>query len=157
MFIKSGGGFGMKSICIVPKKFSGASGAAKFQESVYRGFVLAMVLALALTVFLPGRIFAFAEDAFTGKDPGQVSWNISAQAIEYNQEKQVYIAEGDVVITGGTIRLEADVVQYSDLTKDAAARGNVTLISKSSLRGGLNPSKNREIYLQRRKRLHYFL
>ncbi|MBF0259213.1 MAG: LPS assembly protein LptD [Desulfamplus sp.] len=57
------------------------------------------------------------------------SWHISALKVSYDNLKQLYIAEGDVVITGETTKLKADYVEFSNITRDALASGNVLLIS----------------------------
>ncbi|MBW2655698.1 MAG: LPS-assembly protein LptD, partial [Deltaproteobacteria bacterium] len=61
--------------------------------------------------------------------PKEVSWHISAQTVTFDNKRDLYIAEDDVVITGGKTRLEADYVEFSNKTKDAFAKGNVLLIS----------------------------
>nr|WP_319395437.1 LPS assembly protein LptD [uncultured Desulfobacter sp.] len=59
----------------------------------------------------------------------KVSWHIQARQVTYEDERKLYIAEKEVVITGGKTRLEADYVEFSDVTKDAFAKGNVLFIS----------------------------
>ncbi|MBF0469561.1 MAG: LPS assembly protein LptD, partial [Desulfamplus sp.] len=49
--------------------------------------------------------------------------------MSYDNEKQLYIAEGDVVITGTATRLKADYVEFSNITRDSVASGNVLLVS----------------------------
>jgi LPS-assembly protein len=63
------------------------------------------------------------------ENPKDISWHISAAKVTYDDERNLYIAEDDVVITGGVTRLEADYVEFSNKTKDAFARGSVLLIS----------------------------
>ena len=63
------------------------------------------------------------------QDPKEVSWHISALKVTFDNKRNLYIAEKDVVITGGETRLEADYVEFSNKTKDAFAQGNVLLIS----------------------------
>lgn len=63
------------------------------------------------------------------QDPRQVSWNISASKVIFDNKKNLYIARDEVVLTGGKTRLEADYVEFSNQTKDAHAKGNVLLIS----------------------------
>jgi len=63
------------------------------------------------------------------ENPKDISWHISALMVTYDNERELYIAEDDVVITGGATRLEADYVEFSNKTKDAFAQGNVLLIS----------------------------
>jgi len=63
------------------------------------------------------------------ENPEEISWHISALMVTYDKERELYIAEDDVVITGGVTRLEADYVEFSNKTKDAFAQGNVMLLS----------------------------
>ncbi len=63
------------------------------------------------------------------KDPETISWNLSAMVVTYDEKRDLFIAEENVVITGGKTRLEADYVEFSNTTKDALAQGNVRLIS----------------------------
>lgn len=76
-------------------------------------------------VLLSGRAFCFSASMPTEK----VSWHIQARQVSYEDKRKLYIAENDVVITGGKTRLEADYVEFSDVTKDAFAKGNVLFIS----------------------------
>jgi len=78
-----------------------------------------------IIIFLSGRAFCFSASMPTKK----VSWHIQARQVSYEDERKLYIAENDVVITGGQTRLEADYVEFSDVTKDAFAKGNVLFIS----------------------------
>jgi len=59
----------------------------------------------------------------------KVSWHIQARQVSYEDKRKLYIAKNNVVITGGKTRLEADYVEFSDVTKDAFAKGNVLFIS----------------------------
>ncbi|MFN2357659.1 MAG: LPS-assembly protein LptD, partial [Desulfotignum sp.] len=63
------------------------------------------------------------------EDPETISWNLSATIVTYDDARDLFIAEENVVITGGRTRLEADYVEFSNTTKDAVAQGNVRLIS----------------------------
>lgn len=62
-------------------------------------------------------------------DPRKVTWHISALSVTFDKQRELYIAEDQVVITGGKTRLEADYVEFSNKTKQAFAQGNVLLIS----------------------------
>lgn len=59
----------------------------------------------------------------------EIPWRISAQTVTFDQRRNLYIAEGNVIITGGKTRLEADYAELSNETKDAFAQGNVLFIS----------------------------
>lgn len=63
------------------------------------------------------------------ENPEEIAWHISALKVTFDNKKNLYIARGDVIITGGKTRLEADYVEFSNKTKDAFAQGNVILIS----------------------------
>ena len=78
-----------------------------------------------IIILLSGRAFCFSASMPTEK----VSWHIQARQVTYEDERKLYIAEKEVVITGGKTRLEADYVEFSDVTKDAFAKGDVLFIS----------------------------
>ena len=82
-------------------------------------------IVLVAIVFLSGKALCFSASMPTQK----VSWHIQARQVSYEETRKLYIAENDVVITGGKTRLEADYVEFSDITKDAFAKGNVLFIS----------------------------
>lgn len=63
------------------------------------------------------------------QNPEEISWHISAQSVTFDNKRNLYIAEDDVIITGGKTRLEADYVEFSNQTKQAFAQGNVLFIS----------------------------
>jgi LPS-assembly protein len=63
------------------------------------------------------------------ENPKEISWHISALMVTYDNQRDLYIAEDEVVITGGKTRLEADYLEFSNKTKDAFAQGNVLFIS----------------------------
>ena len=63
------------------------------------------------------------------ENPKEIPWHISALSVTFDNIRNLYIAEKEVVITGGKTRLEADYVEFSNKTKDAFAEGNVILIS----------------------------
>ncbi|MCF8045320.1 MAG: LPS assembly protein LptD [Desulfarculaceae bacterium] len=86
--------------------------------------VFQIPLALLILVMWPPVYAAGALE-----DPEAVSWNISASKVTYDDKKQLYIAQDDVIITGGDTRLEADYVEFDNKTRDARAKGNVLLVS----------------------------
>ena len=87
---------------------------------------LAFQIRLALLIFVLA-IQVHTADAL--EDPETVSWNISASKVTYDDKRELYIAQDDVIITGGDTRLEADYVEFDNRTRDASAKGNVLLIS----------------------------
>ena len=87
--------------------------------------LLQVFWALAVILYFYGQAACFTGSVPTEK----VSWNIQARQISYDSKKQVYIAENDVVITGGMTRLEADYVEFSNETKQTFAKGNILFIS----------------------------
>jgi LPS-assembly protein len=80
-------------------------------------------------LFIFGIFYSVQASEYLPQDPKKKSWYISALKVTYDNKKNLYIAEKEVVITGGKTRLEADYVEFSNLTKDALAKGNVLLIS----------------------------
>jgi LPS-assembly protein len=87
----------------------------------------AVILQLFLLLFL--IVLPSTSQALIDKPDPHVNWHISAERGTHDYEKGLYIADGDVIIKGGTTRLEADHVEFNRLTNDARARGHVLLIS----------------------------
>ncbi len=85
-----------------------------------RAGVLLILLLLALPATAP---------AFMDKPEQPIDWHISAAKGTHDYERGLYIADGGVVIKGGTTRLEADHLEFNNTTNDAMARGHVLLIS----------------------------
>ncbi|HSL61349.1 MAG TPA: LPS assembly protein LptD [Desulfotignum sp.] len=83
----------------------------------------ALLLGCLLIFPVPGQGAALLED------PTETAWNLSAGTVTYDRQADVYIAEKNVVITGGRTRLEADYVEFSNATRDVFAKGSVRLIS----------------------------
>ena len=100
----------------------------KKQENSY---VIKILLSLVAVIFfynlilLSGTGLCEAQEKQSKESP----WNISAGSLTYDSKKKLYIAEKEVLITGEQIRLEADYAEFSDLTYEVYARGNVVLIS----------------------------
>ncbi|MDA3916110.1 MAG: LPS assembly protein LptD [Deltaproteobacteria bacterium] len=86
-----------------------------------------VIFTLFYILIFPNR---FAAASYLPENPEEISWHISAMTVTFDQKRDLYIAEDNVVITGGKTRLEADYVEFSNKTKDAFARGNVLLISR---------------------------
>lgn len=59
------------------------------------------------------------------------SWHISASRMSYDQERKRYIAEEGVIVQGGTLRLQADYVSFSNEHKTITASGHVLLRSNN--------------------------
>ncbi|OGR11320.1 MAG: organic solvent tolerance protein OstA [Desulfobacula sp. GWF2_41_7] len=78
-------------------------------------------------------IFLFLQDQASAdpvyENPKEIPWHISALSVTFDNARDLYVAEKEVIITGGKTRLEADYVEFSNKTKDAFAQGNVILIS----------------------------
>jgi len=56
-------------------------------------------------------------------------WHIAADTVSYDNAARRYVAEGNVRINRGAVRLTADQVRFDHRTMDAAASGHVVLIS----------------------------
>ncbi len=95
-----------------------------FSRWMYLLIQTAVVFFLCLTFF---QASALADPL--PENPKEIPWHISALSVTFDNTRDLYIAEKEVVITGGKTRLEADYVEFSNKTKDAFAQGNVILIS----------------------------
>jgi LPS-assembly protein len=78
---------------------------------------------LLLLLSLFAVFFPFAVHGQVGKSSEPV--NITARNLQYDNEKKVYTADGDVEIVQGTSTLTADHVLLVDATRDAFAEGHV--------------------------------
>ena len=56
-------------------------------------------------------------------------WHITADTINYDNATRRYVAEGNVRISRGGVRLTADRVRFDNRTMDASANGHVVLVS----------------------------
>ena len=56
-------------------------------------------------------------------------WHIAADTVSYDNAARRYVAEGNVRINRGAVRLTADQVRFDHRTMDAAASGHVVLVS----------------------------
>jgi len=89
-----------------------------------KGLILGIVLLLWATA--PG----YAQDIIGGalNDPNQ-PWHLAADEISYDNQQQVYIANGNVSITKQDRSLTADFVRFDHKKLTAMARGNVMLMA----------------------------
>ncbi len=95
---------------------------------IFKNHLIQIIIIFFSFFFISTTVFA--DTSFNTKT-NQITWKISALKATHTQEKNLYIAEGDVIITGGKIKLKADYVEFNNSTKDTRASGNVVLISKN--------------------------
>ncbi len=69
-------------------------------------------------------------------DDRELPWQLEADEVAFDQQTQVYIAKGRVVIWKGDKKLTADYVRYDQITETAYAEGNVQLTFGSDLLTG---------------------
>lgn len=110
---------------------AGRGGAALVGRSVGRvgrTWIATLIAALCLVAAGPAsaQFLLGGEEEPAGADEDQ-PFDIRADTIELESQRQVYVAQGDVVIEqpGRTIR--ADWVAFSNLTRQGVATGNVVL------------------------------
>lgn len=99
--------------------------------SIFITIIVSLILIAALFIdgFLSPPVFSFSAPSTSSTIKENISWHISALKVSYDNKNQIYVAEGDVVITGKTARLKAEYVEFSNITRDAVASGNVLLTS----------------------------
>ncbi len=92
-------------------------------------------LAIAAMLFITLPAMAWAE---TGQEPPDASepWHISADRIQYNQQLDLYEAQGNVSVTRTGRELTADRVVLDQKNRDAMAEGNVRLVSDQDVLDG---------------------
>lgn len=131
-------------------------------------FLYSIFITISAFLVINGFLLCPSALSFSTREEDS-SWHISALKVSYDNEKQVYVAEGEVIITGvskggssgeeklnpdkesnlktdqdrtpqpsgetdlkagtTTTQLKADYVEFSNITRDAVASGNVILIS----------------------------
>ncbi|MGD9330401.1 MAG: LPS assembly protein LptD [Desulfobacterales bacterium] len=83
-------------------------------------------------LLLSGLLISPAWSADTDKlfeDNPDEPWQITADTISYDDPSRRYVADGNVRISKGAVRLTADHVRFDHRTMDAAAKGHVVLVS----------------------------
>ena len=71
----------------------------------------------------------------TPLDPN-LPWHIEADRIRYDQARDEYIAEGDVVISKQGRSIAADVIRYHAQTAMAYAEGNIMMTAGTDVLSG---------------------
>ncbi len=79
---------------------------------------------------------AVRSDALSDTGDNRQAWHLSADKVTYNQEQDVYIGEGNVIISKPDIQLTADRIRFSNKTMRAVAEGHVEMISKKDRLSG---------------------
>ncbi|HOV89834.1 MAG TPA: LPS assembly protein LptD [Syntrophorhabdaceae bacterium] len=87
-------------------------------------------LLLLIIFFLP---FSAYGKKFELKSPLNKPVDISASFLEYNGEKNTYMARGNVELVEGTRYLMADSVVYNELSGDIEAQGNVVFKDEADM------------------------
>ena len=85
-----------------------------------------LTIVAMLIAGIPGDLPAQPTD--TSADATE-PWHISADRIQFNQEKDQYEASGNVTVTRQGRKLTADTVLVNQKSQEAVAQGNVTLFS----------------------------
>jgi len=100
------------------------------QHSPKRAVARILLGFLVLLIFRGGLPAVWAADMGNLlKDNPEEPWHIAADTISYDNASQRYVAEGNVRISRGGVRLTADHVRFDNRTMDAAASGHVVLVS----------------------------
>jgi LPS-assembly protein len=94
-----------------------------------------LVMAVVLLGPSYGRPAGLLSVRKTIKEQGK-PWEISAKSVSYDREAEVYVAEGDVVITKDDVKLHAQRAVYNRKTGHAEVFGGVRLESGGDLLTG---------------------
>jgi LPS-assembly protein len=101
---------------------------------------LVLVTGLLFAVQVHDPIYADETPLLEQPDP----WHIDADQIDYNQEKDEYLARGNVSIMRKGRTLTADMVRWSQGTQNAVAQGNVRLVYGDNVLSGRQLELNLE-------------
>lgn len=102
---------------------------------IFRIFTLFLSILLLTSALLSADCFLLAGSLSASDTPSfskiedDSSWHISALKVSYDNERQIYVAEDQVIISSRNIELKADYVEFSNISRDAQASGNVLLVS----------------------------
>ena len=81
------------------------------------------LLGIALVWALP----AAPQDLLTGPSGGSAPFDVTADQVDFETDRSIYIARGNVVITQPDRTLTADWVAFSNVTQQGVATGNVVI------------------------------
>ncbi len=96
-----------------------------------RHLIIRLIICLGVFCAIQTHQHGFGQAA----EPSQ-SWNFTADQIEYDQEKNEYLARGNVSILRKGRSLTADMVRLNQDSKQALAQGNVRLVYGDSILSG---------------------
>jgi LPS-assembly protein len=77
----------------------------------------------------------------------KIPWQLEADEVNYDQQAQIYVAKGRVVIWKEDKKLTADYVRYDKITDEVYAEGNVRLTSGKDLLTGSRMDYNLDTQL----------
>lgn len=103
-------------------------------------FFGASLLILAF-LFQAASAFGRAPEEFLKQNP-QVPWHVSADTVRYDEKEDVYIAEGNVVVTKENKRLTADFVRFDQKSMKALAEGHVIVTAGEDILSGSRVEMN---------------
>lgn len=92
-----------------------------------RAGALVLVVAVGGSALLPAPARAADVVAF-GKGDTDQPYDITADSVEYDKDRDLYVAKGNVRITQTGRTLTADWVTFSNKTRQAVASGNVVMV-----------------------------
>jgi len=88
---------------------------------------LCIIYALILVMSLPAVSISGLGDQFSEDDSPEQPWEITADEISHDQEKEQYTAIGNAFISKANKNLSADYVLFDNKASKLIARGNVVL------------------------------
>ncbi len=90
----------------------------KRSPSLMKSLIFLLLGLIATTVLAPPPLFAVDEE------PNK-PWQVSADSLEYLDDKNVYVAIGNVILQKGVRKITADKISFDSRYKSAWAEGNV--------------------------------
>ncbi|MBI3622230.1 MAG: LPS-assembly protein LptD [Nitrospirae bacterium] len=115
-----------------PERGPSANARARVEGSTPRAMAAALVAGLSIVVCLP-TVSAAAGPSLIGpsipspQERAKLSVAIDADRMEYLQQEDRYVADGNAVLTYGAFRLTADHLSYANRTSRLDANGRVVL------------------------------
>ncbi len=103
-----------------------------FKKTGLAWFFLVLVTATA----------GFAQDSDLSQVETEGRWHIEADSLEYNKERDTYIARGGVVVTSQDTEIRAGEIHFDQRCQTMTASGNVTMMTGQDVLSGDHLSLN---------------
>lgn len=116
----------------------GTGAAEPMIRTHLRFWVMALIVSVAAAVIVPATEPFAREGGFDAFSDGNADqpWHISADEIDYDQQNDLYTAEGNVRISKSGRDIFADYIRFNRTTLEAVAQGHVKMLAGDDFLAG---------------------